>query len=267
MAVRPGTHIRNPRRGNVSQSVLSALNFTPLHLNPQLWLDASDDSTITLSGSSVSQWNDKSGNGRNVAQGTAAYQPATSTRNGKTVIDFDGSNDWLERVTDTSLGQNVTGLTVYAVYNPNVLTSTIFRTVVRIEIESPSTLARVLLANGFVANQLSAGGRTLDADSFQRVDSSNKTANQWYLHTAVFDYANTDLFQYVNNIADGSSTSFQTATTTSNTASNNLKIGGFDFASNQFDGQVGEVIVYHQAHDWNTMQIVNTYLANKWGPF
>jgi len=97
MAVRPGSHIRNPRRGNVSQSVFSAFNFTPLHLSPQLWLDASDTSTITESGGAVSQWNDKSGNGYNFSQGTAAAQPTTGVtlQNGLNVLNFDGGDNLL----------------------------------------------------------------------------------------------------------------------------------------------------------------------------
>lgn len=39
-----------------------------------LWLDADDASTITLNGSNVSQWNDKSGNGRNATQTAAGNQ-------------------------------------------------------------------------------------------------------------------------------------------------------------------------------------------------
>jgi len=42
----------------------------------QLWLDASDLSTITKDGSNyVSQWNDKSGNGNNANQANATYRP------------------------------------------------------------------------------------------------------------------------------------------------------------------------------------------------
>ena len=40
-----------------------------------LWLDADDASTITLNGSAVSQWSDKSGNNNNAEQTTAANQP------------------------------------------------------------------------------------------------------------------------------------------------------------------------------------------------
>ena len=51
-------------------------NPSELGASLALWLDAEDTSTITLNGSNVSQWDDKSGNGRHVSQATAANQPA-----------------------------------------------------------------------------------------------------------------------------------------------------------------------------------------------
>ncbi len=50
-------------------------SWTPAQIATALWLDAADTSTITLNGSTVSQWNDKSGNGRNAVQNTAINQP------------------------------------------------------------------------------------------------------------------------------------------------------------------------------------------------
>lgn len=44
----------------------------------QLWLDSADNSTIALSGSSVTQWNDKSGNNRNATAVTAPTYNATN---------------------------------------------------------------------------------------------------------------------------------------------------------------------------------------------
>lgn len=59
-----------------------------------LWLDASDSTTVTLNGSNVSQWRDKSGNNRHAAQSTAANQPAwnTSPRNGRSTITWSNSS-------------------------------------------------------------------------------------------------------------------------------------------------------------------------------
>ena len=80
---------------------------SPTHITGlQLWLDASDASTLydaTSGGSlvaadgSVARWEDKSGNGRHATQGTSGSRPLrkTAIQGGKDVLRFDGSNDSL----------------------------------------------------------------------------------------------------------------------------------------------------------------------------
>jgi len=67
--------------------------WTPAQLPTSLWLDASDSSTITIA-TGVRSWKDKSGNGRNVAQGTSGSQPAlvTNFSNSRPAIYFDGGD-------------------------------------------------------------------------------------------------------------------------------------------------------------------------------
>jgi hypothetical protein len=67
---------------------LSAVNKDVLGFDPRsiggcaLWLDAADTTTLTLSGTSVTSWRDKSGFGRNANAGTApTYNSATSSVN------------------------------------------------------------------------------------------------------------------------------------------------------------------------------------------
>jgi hypothetical protein len=69
--------------------------WTPGNISTALWLDANDASTITLNGSTVSQWRDKSGNNRHASQATVANQPTYTANglNGKSVVTFDGVND------------------------------------------------------------------------------------------------------------------------------------------------------------------------------
>ena len=90
----------------------SAQPWTPAALGSALalWLDAADSSTITLNGSTVSQWNDKSGNGRHVSQATAASQPTYTPNglNGKPTLIFDGVNDHLFRTQSFGLSQPLT---------------------------------------------------------------------------------------------------------------------------------------------------------------
>ena len=82
------------RRGIRDPAWLAAATrraWSPLDLAPDLWLDASDASTITDAGAgAVSQWRDKSGNARHFAQSTPSARPTTGTRaqNSLNVIDF-----------------------------------------------------------------------------------------------------------------------------------------------------------------------------------
>lgn len=70
--------------------------FVPTSLtNCQIWLDASDSSTITMNGSTVASWRDKTGNGFNVSQATTASQPTLGTNalvfNGSASLQYSGS--------------------------------------------------------------------------------------------------------------------------------------------------------------------------------
>lgn len=94
--------------GIYNSSSSAPVNWTPAELpNLALWLDAADSSTITLNGSTVSQWSDKSGNARHAVQATAANQPTYVTKglNGRSIVSFDGSNDALSTNAYTSSNQ------------------------------------------------------------------------------------------------------------------------------------------------------------------
>ena len=69
--------------------------WNPSMLGPALWLDAADASTITLNGSTVSQWSDKSGNGFHVTQATASLQPTYQATgfNSQPTVFFDNTGD------------------------------------------------------------------------------------------------------------------------------------------------------------------------------
>ena len=73
--------------------------WTPADLGASLalWLDAEDTASITLNGSNVAQWDDKSGNGRNFSQGTAASQPTynATALSGKPALVFNGSSTFM----------------------------------------------------------------------------------------------------------------------------------------------------------------------------
>ncbi len=74
---------------------LQAALWTPTETTTALWFDAADASTITETSGNVSQWADKSGNGRNATQATGAAQPDSGgTHNGLNTINFNGSSEF-----------------------------------------------------------------------------------------------------------------------------------------------------------------------------
>jgi hypothetical protein len=77
------------------RAAVAGPSWTPAELGADLalWLDADDADTITLNGSNVAQWNDKSGNGNHVSNGTSSTQPAylTTGWNNKPTVSFTGA--------------------------------------------------------------------------------------------------------------------------------------------------------------------------------
>ena len=79
-------------------TVLSGGGFLPTDLNDlEVWLDSDDSSTINDTAGAVDQWDDKSGND-NHATATGSARPTTGADviNGRNVIDFNGTSNFLQ---------------------------------------------------------------------------------------------------------------------------------------------------------------------------
>lgn len=89
-------------------SFAASASWTPANITTQLWLDAADSSTVTTDSGNVSQWNDKSGNGRNATQTTPAKRPFldASSVNGKDSISFDAVENNEGLLTSYNLSEN-----------------------------------------------------------------------------------------------------------------------------------------------------------------
>jgi hypothetical protein len=89
------------KTGNLTPPVPSSANLFARY-------DASVSSSITISGSGISQWNDLSGNGRHATQSTDAYRPTvvTAGKNNRNTIAFDGANDHFNITNTTVLSSN-----------------------------------------------------------------------------------------------------------------------------------------------------------------
>ena len=109
-----GFGLSMPHWASISRRAIPA--WTPAALGPSLalWLDAADSNTITLNGSTVSQWNDKSGNARHVSQAAAARQPTYTANglNGKPVLTFNAAKPSVMTVPAGQLG-GATGASLF----------------------------------------------------------------------------------------------------------------------------------------------------------
>lgn len=238
-------HVRNPRRSLVSSPVQSWIPFSPLALQPTVWLDAADASTITASSGLVSQWNDKSGNNFHVSNATAAIQPTTgsNTINSLNVLTFDGTGD---RLSTTSVPSSSRPHAYFIVAK---------------EAASQTTVKSMLNA--------SAGANPVGL-SF-RGTSPNRTVSTFigsFVDGPAVTTTNTNLLYFSANGASsqfGVNGIYTTVTTTGTTRDAGLRVGvssGFD---EFFNGQIAEVLYFSKPLSDRDRDSLTLYLRNKWG--
>ena len=236
-----------------------------------LWLDAADTTTISLNGSGVSQWNDKSGNAFAFTQGTLANMPqsGTQTINGKNVLDFDGSNDFLTFTGAASTFNylhNSTGYTGFFAgqYQTPTVVNIYYNT-------NQSLLANIgasLYDNGagVVAHDVSNGvGGAANATSRGAAGSTITNGANFYASVVIDNTTATAADRVkiringgaesktntVTNAASGSDASFALTLGTDGTIYTNMYYGEIIF----YSGQLSDPDVAS----------VNAYLAAKWG--
>lgn len=216
--------------------------WTPAQLpGLALWLDAADASTITLNGSTVSQWNDKSGNNRHASQATAANQP-TRTLNGlggRTVLTFDGVNDFLNATF------TLTNFSVGIVGTLTANTATIYYP---LGFGNPPSGSAGLSVGGTNFTQKAA----LNSPSL--LTNETVTLNSPYLITAHSQTGNRLI-----------SFNGQTPATDTNSQSiSEVRIGQRSDGVWPYAGPIGEIVITNTALSNANRQLLEGYLAWKW---
>ena len=238
-----------------------------------VWLDASDTSTITVSGTAVTQWTDKSVNARTFTQGTAGNRPVSgvSTKNSRNVIDFDGSDDFLESTAATSVWKFLsdgtqhtyfvvaksTDLNNYGTVFGNVNSAKIgiegaqFRPdpaiACYINTQDGSNAAAIYNSGGSISNNewVYAYFRNKPSDG----TAANRSKGQIKLGTAYSNNAST-------NTPSNSNPNY---TLVVGATRNNSGV-----IADRFIGSIAEIIIYNSYLSDTDTATVQTYLANKW---
>ena len=212
-----------------------------------LWLDAEDTASITLNGSTVSQWNDKSGNDppRNFSQGTLTNQPTYSETGmlGKPAVVFDGTDDFMSLLDF----DNAVSLALIGSGGSSLAPL--------ISGAAPSLFSPVWNVNAF---RIEYRGRT---DTNIRQLNPGGAINDFSIGFISLDAANSEVRLSGNG---GAQTSFSQTINSADTQINTL---GRDFQGTaQFaDGRIAEIVVASSVLSTADRQRLEGYLAWKWG--
>jgi len=255
--------IKKPSASRATLQTLAA--FSPLTVaNCELWLDASDSSSVTLTSSAVSQWNDLSGNNRHATQGTGNNRPTyTDKVNGRNVITFDGTNDSLISGLASSV---VTGYaTLFCVARPSsswTAGTANFKTPLMARNSDGSSAWGICLYNdaGVGTGRLSLTHQWRGA-GYNNTAGSVVATGVFQLFSAVISATGTD-----RRVSGSSSNYPATLTAGTGGASNRyLTVGEDPTQSRYWTDYVAEVLAYSRALTTAEVLSIESYLIAKWG--
>ena len=255
----------------------SFTQWTPALISTALWLDAADVGTVTADGSNlVSQVNDKSGNSRNFTASSGARPTySTNTLNGQAVITFGGSQ-WLTSASAASTwnflhqdgGAEIIGVwkagntsdpnTLYGFWGTNAGTVNNRGIYQRWDDRSASSLNNALV----VASE-GASGTIVDISA-----NNVHNANAATVLGLTQDFSNTTAADKVRHVVNGTVLAGVNTGATlgfSGNAAYTLQIGAVGNNVWPLAGYVAEFLAFNSKLSTNTRQLVEGYLAHKWG--
>lgn len=228
-----------------------ASGFNPKSITGLIgWYCAENASDVTLDTGRVSVLKDKSGNGNDLSQGDGTRQPARSaTQNGRLVMSFDGSNDFLSRA-GVAVSQQ---WTAYAVVKKTI--SSGVQLILSQQATTGTLQSQYLRANSLAPECLGfAATNSAVSDA-----GPSMTQDQWHVLTGVQTATKLECFR--DNSTNGATNCVQQAA-----SAQVLQISGYgNIAANIWQGDIAEVLLWSVAHTASQRTAVNRWLASRWG--
>lgn len=245
--------------------------WDPSQITTSLWLDSSDINTLFLQGTSVTQWNDKSGNGLNCFQSTSTNRPIIiySELNSYNILRFVNS-DYLSSTSNLNL---TSGFTIFVVAKNRIRKNYngLFRVgAVAMPSNDVSNL-EIYWQQGSTdagsGNIVTVGNRNINLKGDQ-TDNALPAVNNYYIHSAQAS-GTTFATRYINGTLLGSNQNYGTGSVVPS-SSNPYHVGvGYAAAGNVasacLDGDICEIVVLNTVATTQSRQIMEGYLAWKWG--
>ena len=243
-----------PTGVSVPNKITITSRFTPRSLSGlSLWLDAADASSLSLSGTSVTQWRDKSSNGRNaIISGTVTYNNPNVITNGVSPNSFS--------VPVNIRRSNVPNLNIFIVYNQINTSSPVNQGLFGNDFNGGWNRFQLLNNNGSIDYRISAGFLSGNTQVIP-VTTINNTNRRIY--NASYSLSNINgSFVFLNGNLNATFTEYasQTETTTSNIFFGTINNPGF-FGNVAFN----EIVIFTRTITTTERQQIEGYLAWKWG--
>ena len=222
----------------------------------QLWLDAADPATLTLSGSTVIQWRDKVIN-LQLSVGSGTNTLTQNAFGNMQAILFNGG--YLVSPSNVfTATENVNNITQFIIMKQTV--NTPYGLVAGIGFYTQNT-KNSLYINQNQSQIVVRRGYTTNNTRYDGPLYAN-TINQGYIYSALTDYQ-ASTYQLIINGSTNAATAFAgTGTTTSDTSL--IYVGSTSF-NEPFYGYVAEYIIYNSVITILQREQVEGYLAWKWG--
>jgi hypothetical protein len=249
---------------NTPTSSFSVLTTIPGAI---LWLDANNASTLTLSGSTVTQWQDLAGN--HILTGSNAVTYNATGLNSKPIISFPGdANSYFYKTTNLGITSTTRYFYYFAVLQYSSsgtggsTYSSVFGIVDRTTNPMTNELIFYLVNTGNYYPMIINDGGTFRYSPIVINTSANNV-----LICLMLEYNGSSLNQTVRYNGTASSTTTATLLLASSSSTTSLKIGDSTYPGNTFKGSMYEIIMYTPTSAFTSAQIqqVEGYLAWKWG--
>jgi hypothetical protein len=232
-----------------------------------LWLDAADDTTFSYSsGTSVSQWRDKSGNNRHFFQATAGNQPSRSAViNSRKAIQFTAASSQYLRYNSTIIN-NTTGGSVFVVWRTAGETNAYSSILDNYHCGANALGAGFQIERNVTNNQYYWGFQSTGCSNAGRNISFpvSYSDNITYIYSISKDSSNVTAFSNGTSVTLESSPS---ATWVEDTKGWTIGCwgNGAETFGRFYNGQHCEVIIFNRGLSPIEVKQVNTYLGQKWG--
>ena len=236
---------------SLDATMLAGTSDLPIKNGLEVWLDGADDDTFAYgTGTDVTRWSDKSGNGNDVVQTTAANMPTripytTVTANPCSVVDFNGSTDSLSSTTTVDLA------------TPGVYTQIVVWSCDVASGDAGLISINNNLSSGITSHAGNSVYRYYGGGGYNLATYSLSTGN-FYITGKVFPGAGGSVTKV--GFQDGTKATSVGATGVGH-ASGVLRLGQ---QSTYFNGKIAEVIIYTRALSDAEMAQIHTYLNQKW---